>query len=295
MIQTKPYEFMVRYTPQREWIEKRGILMWLAMFFIELGAGAFAVSSIFGNPLGMFLGWLMCGVLGGGLHLIYLGHPFRFWRMILSSGWKSSWISRGLIFVVLFLTLGLVHMILLRFASPSTPLLIAADIFAFMTVIYAGFVMNYVNGIPLWNTPLLPVLYVILGTWGGLGVTLLTLTGSGVAPAAGVEEWSRIFLFAFVFIVIVYLFSIRYQGATGKASVLAIVAGRWAPLFWIMVVALGSLFPLGMALGAWLAGWTIQPFLLYTLILFELIGDLSLRYCVLRAGLYAPLIPSLAY
>jgi len=53
MIQTRPYEFLVKYTPQREWIEKRGVLMWLAMFFIELGAGAFVVSSIFGSLLGM--------------------------------------------------------------------------------------------------------------------------------------------------------------------------------------------------------------------------------------------------
>src|SRR3990170_4600975 len=98
MIQTRPYEFLARFTPQREWIERRGILMLLAMFFIELGAGTFAVSSIIGNTLGMLLGWLTCGVLGGGLHLMFLGHPLRFWRMIISTGWKSSWISRGLIF-----------------------------------------------------------------------------------------------------------------------------------------------------------------------------------------------------
>src|SRR3972149_6407496 len=191
MIQTRPYEFLVQYTPQREWVERRGILMLLAMFFIELGAGTFVVSSIFSNPLGMLLGWLMCGVLGGGLHLIYLGHPLRFWRMVLSSGWKSSWISRGLIFVSLFLGLGLIHMILLQWASPISGLLIAADVFAFLVIIYVGFVMAYVNGIPLWNTPLLPVLYLILGIWGGLGLTLIALKSTGTATTIGtVEEWS---------------------------------------------------------------------------------------------------------
>ncbi|MFC1874409.1 NrfD/PsrC family molybdoenzyme membrane anchor subunit [Chloroflexota bacterium] len=167
MIQTRPYEFLVQYTPQREWIERRGTLMWLAMFFIELGAGAFIVSSIFGSLPGMLTGWLMCGVLGGGFHILYLGHPLRFWRMVISSGWKTSWISRGLVFVTLFLVLGLIHMILLQWAAPATGLLIAANIFAFLAIIYVGFVMNYVNGIPLWNTPLLPVLYLILGIWGG--------------------------------------------------------------------------------------------------------------------------------
>ncbi len=33
MIGTKPYEFMVKYTPQRDWIEGHGILIAFALFF----------------------------------------------------------------------------------------------------------------------------------------------------------------------------------------------------------------------------------------------------------------------
>ena len=102
-IQKRPYEWMVNYTPQTEWIEKRGILLWLAFFFIELGAGTFLISSLFNSLLGMIIGWLVCAVLGGGTHLLYLGHPLRFWRIYVSSGWKTSWISRGMYFVSLFL------------------------------------------------------------------------------------------------------------------------------------------------------------------------------------------------
>ena len=75
MIQTRPYEFMASYTPQREWIEKRGALLWFAFFFIELGAGTFMVSSISGSLSGMLVGWLICALLGGGLHLLFLGKP----------------------------------------------------------------------------------------------------------------------------------------------------------------------------------------------------------------------------
>jgi len=293
MIQTKPYEFMVKYTPQREWIEKRGIMLWLAFFFVELGAGAFIVSSVFGSLWGMFIGWFLCGVLGGGFHLLYLGHPFRFWRIILSSGWKTSWISRGLIFVGLFLIMGAIHLILSQWASPVPGLLIAAGVFAFCTIVYVGFVMNYVNSIPLWNTPLLPVLYVILGIWGGLGVTLIALLATrDTAVVGSVEEWSRIFLLAFIFIVFIYLFSIRYQGPTGMTSVRQIVSGKWSPLFWVMVVVFGMVLPLGVALGSWLVGFAIPVGLLYLVVIFELLSDLALRYCILRYGLYAPLIPA---
>lgn len=292
MIQTRRYEYLARHTPQKEWIEKRGLLMWLAMFFIELGAGAFVVSSIFNSLPGMLLGWLLCGALGGGLHLVYLGHPVRFWRMIFSGGWKTSWISRGLIFVSLFLALGLAHMLLLRSAAPLPVLLAAADIFAFLTIIYAGFVMASVNGIALWNTAVLPVLFLVLGVWGGLGLTVLTTLATGVTAGLGtVEDLSRVFLIAFAFIVFVYLFTVRYQTSTGKVSVNAIVTGKLAPLFWIGVVLLGTALPVGVALGSWLAGVSVPVAFLSLLIIFELLGDLSLRYCVLKAGLYAPLIP----
>ncbi|MFC2068780.1 NrfD/PsrC family molybdoenzyme membrane anchor subunit, partial [Chloroflexota bacterium] len=189
----RPYAWMIDHTPQTEWIKKQGILFWLAFFFIELGAGTFIVSSVFNNLPGMLVGWLICATLGGGLHLIYLGHPLRFWRMLISSGWKTSWISRGLYFVMFFLLLGAIHMILVQWASPSLSLLIIADVFAFLVVIYGGFAMNYVNSIPLWNTGLLPVLYLIAGLWGGAGVLLITMLVTGTPMVAAVEEWARIF------------------------------------------------------------------------------------------------------
>ena len=80
-------------------------MLWLAFFFIELGAGMFFVASFFDSLLAMFIGWLVCGVLGGGFHILFLGKPARFWRMVFSSGWQTSWISRGLSFVILFLIL----------------------------------------------------------------------------------------------------------------------------------------------------------------------------------------------
>src|SRR4030042_5282647 len=103
------YDWMVKYTPQKEWIERRGVLLWLAFFFIELGAGIVFVASFFNSFITMLTGWLICAVLGGGLHLVFLGRPLRFWRIVFSSGWRTSWISRGLIFVVLFLVFGLIN------------------------------------------------------------------------------------------------------------------------------------------------------------------------------------------
>ena len=292
MIQQRPYEFMVYHTPQREWIEKRGILLWLAFFFIELGAGTFLISAIFESIAGMLVGWLICGILGGGLHLLYLGHPFRFWRMILSAGWKTSWISRGLYFISLFLVLGAIHLILVQWSSSALGLLIITGILAILTIVYAGFAMNFVIGISLWNSPLLPVLYLVLGIWGGLGITLITVLPFEATVPGSLVVWSRVFLLAFIFIVFVYLLSIRYQGTTASVSVRQIVTGKWAILFWVVVVSLAMVLPLVVTLSNWVAGLAIPVSLLYIVIILELMGDLALRYCVLRSGFYSPLIPA---
>ncbi len=297
MIQKRPYEFMVSYTPQTQWIEGGGIKLWLAFFFIELGAGMFFVASLCDNSLAMSLGWLLCAALGGGLHFLYLGKPLRFWRMVLSSGWKTSWISRGLIFVMLFLILGLAHMVFIRSATRSIALLAAVDMFAFLTVVYGGFAMNYVNGIPLWNTALLPILYMISGLWGGAEVTLGIAVGSGaVGVGAGLEGWIRILLIGYLLLIPVYLMSARYTSSTGQLSVRHMVSRKWSPLFWIAVVVLGMVIPLAAVIKSFLTGLeTGSAALLYGAILSGLIGDLAMRYLVLKCGLYSPLIPSTSY
>jgi formate-dependent nitrite reductase membrane component NrfD len=281
---------MIEQTPQKEWIEGKGILVWLAFYFIELGAGTFFISSIFGSPLGMLFGWLICAVLGGGLHFLYLGHPLRAWRILVSWGWKTSWISRGLYFVSFFLVLGAIHMLLTLWISPVVGLLIAADIFAFFAVIYGGFAMSYVHSIQLWNNGLLPVLFGVSGLWGGVGVTLLTLLGSGARVFNGMEAWAHSFLVSYILLVVIYLLSAGYRGTTGKFSVKEIVAGRWALLFWPMVVGLGMALPLGIAISSAVHRVFLPLSFLSVTVLFELIGDLCLRYIILRSGYYNLLV-----
>ena len=288
---------MVQLTAQKEWIDRQGILFWLALFFIELGAGMFIISSIFGSLPGMIVGWLICGVLGGGFHLLYLGKPIRFWRiLVFPAGFKTSWITRGMYFLMIFLGLGLIHMILAQWASPVLGVMIAADVFAFFAVIYAGFAMAFVNGIRLWNSPMIPLMFAVAAIWGGIGLTIATVLATGAhAVVLTLEAWTRLFLIGFIIVLIIYLLSIRYSGAAGKISVRQIVAGKWAPLFWIMVMVLGMAFPLVVALMGWVGGVAIPVGLIFAVILFELLGDLSLRYLILKNGYYEGLIPHTSY
>src|SRR3990170_2624698 len=100
----KPYEWMVGYTPQTLWIEKKGRLVWLAEVAGALGGGLYMVSLYLDSLGGMFLGWLIIVTLKAGFHLAHLGQPMRFWRLALKPG--SSWLARGFIFIFLFIICG---------------------------------------------------------------------------------------------------------------------------------------------------------------------------------------------
>ena len=193
---------MVTFTPQREWIENQGLLMWLSTFFVEVGAATFLVASIFGDLRAMFVGIVMCAILGGGLHLADLGHPLRFWRILFSSGWKTSWIARGIWFVNLFIVLGGIYLGLAMMSSNIPGLLIASNVFAFCTIIYFGFLLSYVNGLALWNSALLPILILVLSIWGGLDIFMLISLMTGTESVI-VEFWSRIFPLIVIFIICV--------------------------------------------------------------------------------------------
>jgi len=290
------YEWMVNYTPQTEWVEGKGVMFCLAFFFIQLGAGMFFVSSILGILLGEFIGWLICAILGGGLHLLHLGHPMRSYRMVLRP--RTSWVSRGLLFVAAFLILGWLQMVFSFHGISSLALLVIANMFAFLTVIYGGFAMNCISGIPFWNSALLPILYAVAGFWGGAGLSTAVLLNYGVAIGAlpEVEELSRALLVAFVVIFPTYLIAARYGLPAGKTSVSEMVGGRLWPLFWIVVVFLGLVLPIGVVIYSLVVGLEETPLiLLYLSISFELLGDLFLRYLILKNGFYNPLVPAPAY
>jgi formate-dependent nitrite reductase membrane component NrfD len=287
MLSKEKYEWMVKYTPQTEWIEGRGILLWLAFFFIELGAGLYFIANIFESWPGMLAGWLICLVLGGGLHFLYLGKPFRVYRAFMKP--QTSWISRGMIFIAFFALLGLIQLLSLQLlqANPLA-LKVIIGVVAFLEVIYGGFAMSYVSALPIWSTPLIPAIYTVASIWGGtellVGINLL-----GHQHVADAESWGRILLIFFAFLLVLYLFSIRYVSNTSHEAIHRIVKGDLALLFYTGVILIGLLFPLVVASLSFLG--MLNPMVIIVGILCGIIGDLSMRYCIMKGALYTPLLP----
>ena len=282
---------MVNYTHQTEWIEKRGILLWIAFYTGGLGGGLYIVSLFFDNLWGMFVGWFIVAIIKGGTHTLYLGHPFRAWRMLFRP--NSSWISRGIIFVLTFALFGAIQMALSYWVPSASAAImvfkVLAGIMALATATYTGFVLNSVKAVPFWNSRLLPLLFVLCGFLGGFGMSVaISLLGGGIDLHAA-ETGSRWLLVANALLIIIYLWSASRRETTGKISVIQHIRGELAPFFWIGIVILGIIIPLVIAFGTYFLGELSSGFILFG-VACEIIGGLSLRYCVLKAGAYSPLV-----
>jgi formate-dependent nitrite reductase membrane component NrfD len=283
------HEWMVNYTRQTEWIDRRGIFLWIAFYAGGLGGGLYLVSLLFNSLWGMFISWLIIAVIKGGTHLMYLGKPWRAWRIITRP--QTSWLARGFIFVILFVGFGAVQMILSHWLPGSTAEItfkVLAGIMALGVATYTGIILKNVKGVPFWNSLLLPVLFVICGVLGGFGLAVvIALNGGGINLDAA-ETGSRWLLLANVLLIVIYLWQASRRESIGKQSVLEQIRGESAPVFWTGVVLLGIVIPLAIAISGLIVH--IPSALLIAAVTCEIIGGLALRYCVLKAGAYKPLV-----
>jgi formate-dependent nitrite reductase membrane component NrfD len=284
------HEWMIKGNRQTEWIDNRGILLWLAFYAGGLGGGLYIVSLFFNNLWGMALGWFIVAVLKGAFHFVYLGKPSRFWRLMMHP--QTSWLSRGLLFVVGFAGLGFIQIMLSLLADQAVVVMIfkiLAGIMALCVATYTGFVLNNVKGVPFWDLPLLPLLFVACGIMGGFGLTVAIATFSTSVNMAAAEMGSRILLIINVLLLGIYLLIASQKEAVGRQSVLYQIRGSISPIFWVCVVTLGIVIPAVIAVSSLFSGEQTAAILIAGVVC-EIIGGAMLRYCVLKSGMYNPVV-----
>ena len=289
MYQTRPYEYMVKYTQQKNWIDGRGNFIAFAFFLGGISGGLFMAAAYFDSLLGMFIAWILA-LLMGVSYMIHLGQPSQFWRMFMKP--KTSWISRGFIFIMLFIGLTTLVLILEQWAPDATAaittLKILAGIFAFAQSIYTGFAVSYVNAIKLWNSAILPILFVVCGFSGGLAIMMGISLGGSEAQLAAIENMTRITLIGFAVILIVYLWNTTYSNTAARDAVTRLLGGTIGAFFWVGVILFGIVIPLAVSIATYFTGEASSALLL-TAVVTEIIGGLSLRYVILKGGIYTPL------
>lgn len=280
---------MVKYTQQKNWIDGRGNFIAFAFFLGGISGGLFMAAAYFDSILGMFIAWILAICMGIS-YMIHLGQPLQSWRMFMKP--KTSWISRGFIFIMLFMGLTALVLILEQWAPGATAAIttfkILAGIFAFAQSIYTGFAVSYVSAIKLWNSAILPILFVVCGFSGGIAILLGISLGGSEVQITSIENVARITLIAFAVILIVYLWNATYSSAVAKDAVARMMSGDIAAIFWVGVIILGIIIPIGVSIGSYYSGGASSA-LLITAVVSEVIGGLALRYVILKSGTYIPL------
>jgi formate-dependent nitrite reductase membrane component NrfD len=276
------------YRPQREWIEGRGILIVVAHFFSGVGAGAWLFSVLFDFPVGRILGLVCIGVFSGIAHLAFLGRWKRFWRILRRP--HSSWISRGMWGIGLFVVGAVGSMLPGIAGTPLAYAFVALSLIATLVILlYEGFVYAASRAIPFWRTRLLPLLYIAYGLRGGAALLLVAAAFGGngfdVETVEAVKLWVVV---STAVLILLYLVTGSRAGGAAKRSVRQLVAGSISPAFYGGTVLAGILIPIGFSLVHTLGGQ--GQWVLGLIGVASLVGDFYVKYCVVKAGVYVPLV-----
>ncbi len=269
------------------------------LFLAGVGGGTFLFSFIF-NTLGMYAPIVKIGCLIGPL-LVLLGTFFllfdlgnvkgSFWLISAPSRIGNSWMARGVWILGAFIILGLIYSLPAfgwlswQKSGLGLGIGIVAVILSILVVAYPGFLLGNVRGIPFWNTPALPLLFLLSGLDTGIAVLNLTaiFPKGGIVVSdfhlLGIGDISIIILL--LIILGAYIEIVRQSGVTGAIS----VSFLRTPLFFVGVISFGLVIPLVLLIySIFVTDITTIRLLAGLVSVFLLLGGLCLRYSVIRAG-----------
>lgn len=278
------HEFNTELVAQEEW----GWLLALDLFFGGMGGGLFLLFLSFNLPPSVAVISVLFVALGAVVLMIELGHPLRAWRALCKP--FSSWISRGVFCVTLFVFFGMLYSApgfdALSWLAPDNDTLrrtigVIAAISALMVMLYPGFVLAASPSIPFWNSSFLPLIFACHSLMVASGLLfLIAPLGLDSGRLQGISSLGVILIVVNLILGAMHLANSKGSGLAAKEAVRRLNAGSLGWTFKLGVVLLGMIGPLLIIL------W--MPSVLALAGLFILIGGLLFRYCVLKAGVYVP-------
>lgn len=256
------------------------------LFLAGLGAGSLGVASglrlLTGDlsrsivAAGSWVGLLGIGL--GGLFLVWdLGVPGRFLKL-------ARYIATPVLLASSMLAVANIAISLFVGDFGRTPAAILAVVTllsALSTCIYLGFVLAKIKCRPFWNTPALPLLFLLSS--GVTGIAGLALLGAATGwlgqsdSARGLLAPILVELLGMECVVLTfYLVTMANSLPEARSSVRRLLRGDAAPVFWGGSVVAGLVVPLVLVAATGLPLWVPA--------IPALAGGLSLCHSVLSAG-----------
>ncbi len=233
-------------------------------------------------------GYLFAGgalVLGTLCLLLDLAHPERFLYVLVYPTASVLTFGSYVLSATVACTVALGAVALFGSARTPLPLIKALELAAAAcgtaTMVYTGVLLAQIGFVPLWGSPLLPVLFTCSSLSVGAACTL-----AGAWPeAAAKERLMRAFSHADAALIaceaaVLVAYLALAAGAQGQgAAVEALLLGPDAWVFWIGFVGVGLVLPFALDVAFAATG---ASSLVAVAVPFVLVGGFFLRYCIVN-------------
>ncbi len=217
------------------------------------------------------------------------------WRQIYLVGNLRSMISWGVLVLSAFIPVAFLYAAALneitfvgRIAKKYLfHLEMVGSVLAVATAGYTGVLIAVINGVPFWNTPLMPVLFMASAMSTGLAVAMI---GAAIIDIRTIKTLSNFALGHVIFLTMeglvlgLLIFMSLTRSAEAAASAQILISGALSPYFWGLVVVMGILVPFVLSIVEYYEYGEMPKYLVVGADLLVLVGGMSLRALIIYSG-----------
>lgn len=229
------------------------------------------------TPISLVIGLLML--------ILHLERPFQFWRILVTFK-PTSTTSWGAWMLNIFFIISILYAFLwLKNKGDKAKMLGFLGLpFALFIGLYTGLLLMQMSGNALWDSALLPWMFLVGGLLTAMAATVLVLTASGQEakePFYGLRQY----ICALIIIELLMIFSefvgLFTGGAAANEIANTLLRGKFSFLFFSLEVVAGLLIPLGILA---VAKTSKKAGLHVAVSVLTLIGILTMRFIVVLVG-----------
>ncbi len=214
------------------------------------------------------------------------------WRQVYLAKNLSSMIAWGVIILSGFIPVALLYAMALneitfigKIAKKYIRILeYVGSILAVATATYTGVLIAVVNGVPFWNTPMMPVLFLASAISTGLAAAMIV---AAIIDASTIKTLSNfalghvIFLAVEALVLMLLVFMSLTRSTEAAISANMLISGVLSPYFWVLVVILGILIPFILSIVEYYEYGEMPKSLVIGSDLLVLMGGMSLRALII--------------
>lgn len=217
------------------------------------------------------------------------------WRQIYLVGNLRSMIAWGVIILAVFIPVSFLYAAALneltfvgKIAKKYIRILeYVGSFLAVSTATYTGVLIAVVNGVPFWNTPMMPVLFLASAISTGLAAAMIVAAIIDIRTIKTLSNFALghvIFLAVEGLVLMLFVFMSLTRSTEAAISANMLLTGALSPYFWVLVVVLGILIPFVLSIIEYYEYGEMPKSLVIGSDLLVLMGGMSLRALIIFSG-----------